>query len=101
MTIKAFINVTSARTNRRVASVHVQKQSVPITVDVDLVDRSNDLDDSDVYETSLSIPMSYRLKQELDRIAESDGVSLASFIRINLMTLVRTRKDRSMDRSKG
>jgi hypothetical protein len=101
MTIKASINVTSARTRDRIAPLQVRKQPVPITADIDLVDRSNDLDDSDVYETSLSIPMSYRLKQELDRIAESDGVSLASLIRINLMTLVRTRKDRSMDRSKG
>jgi hypothetical protein len=94
MTIKASVHTKATRTKRRVAPLEVQKQPIPLGTDVELVDRSNDLDDSDVYETNLFIPMSFRLKQELDVIAKSDGASLASLVRINLMTLVRTRKDR-------
>jgi hypothetical protein len=80
MTLKASINVTATRTKRR----QLQNQPVPVGLDLD----------DDVYETSLTIPMSYRLRSQLENIAKDSNKELDSMVRVALLTLVESQRAR-------
>ena len=84
MTIKASVHIKATRTKRRVAPLQVQKQPVPLGVDLD----------DDVYEASLTIPMSYRLRKRLEYIAKSSNKELDSTVRVALLTLVESQRAR-------
>jgi hypothetical protein len=80
MTIKASVHTKATRTKRR----QLQKQPVPLGVDLD----------DDVYETSLTIPMSYRLRSQLENIAKDSNKELDSMVRVALLTLVESQRAR-------
>jgi len=84
MTIKASVHTKATRTKRRVAPLEVQKQPVPLGVDLD----------DDVYEASLTIPMSYRFRNQLEHIAKGSNKELDSMVRVALLTLVESQRAR-------
>jgi len=80
MTIKASVHTKATRTKRR----QLQNQPVPVGLDLD----------DDVYETSLTIPMSYRLRSQLENIAKDSNKELDSMVRVALLTLVESQRAR-------